>query len=78
MLRQGFKNIWIFAYFRNCWENTSKSLRALEKSQGAAEKNKEKVKANFIGFSAEFFGSQTVETLAFFARKTKIQMLTTF
>ena len=29
---------------------------AAEKSQGAAEKNKEKVETNFTGFSAEFFG----------------------
>ena len=28
---------------------------------GAAEKNKEKVEANCNGFSAEFFGSQSVE-----------------
>ena len=38
---------------------------------GAAEKNKEKVEANSTGFSAEFFGSQSVETFSF-ARKTKI------
>ena len=31
------------------------------KVQGAAEKNKEKVEANCTGFSAEFFGSQSVE-----------------
>ena len=43
---------------------------------GAAEKNKEKVEANCTGFSAEFFGSQSVEIFSF-ARKTKIQMLTT-
>jgi hypothetical protein len=36
------------------------SLRAAGKSQGATEKNKEKVEANFTGFSAEFFGSQSV------------------
>ena len=42
---------------------------------GAAEKNKEKVEANCTGFSAEFFGSQSVEMLCF-AKKTKIQMLT--
>ena len=48
---------------------------AAEKSQGAAEKNKEKVEANCTGFSAEFFGSQSVEMFCF-ARKTKIQMLT--
>ena len=43
---------------------------------GAAEKNKEKVEANCTGFSAEFFGSQSVEMVCF-ARKTKIKMLTT-
>jgi hypothetical protein len=48
---------------------------ATEKSQGAAEKNKEKVEANCTGFSAEFFGSQSVEMFCF-ARKTKIQRLT--
>ena len=31
---------------------------AAEKSQGGAEKNKDKVEANYIGFSVEFFGSQ--------------------
>ena len=55
--------------FYSCWENLSKSLRA-------ADKNKEKVEANRTGFSAEFFGSQSVEMFCF-ARKTKIQMLTT-
>ena len=34
---------------------------AAEKSPGAAEKNKEKVEANCTGFSAKFFGSQSVE-----------------
>ena len=53
---------------------------------GAAEKiqakfkscweSREKVKANDTGFSAEFFGSHSVEMFCF-ARKTKIQMLTT-
>ena len=43
---------------------------------GAVEKNKEKVEANYTGFSAEFFGSQSVEMFCF-TRKTKIQMLTT-
>ena len=62
--------------FWSCWENPSKSLRAAEKSQGAAEKNKEKVEVNCTGFSAEFFGSQSIEMFCF-ARKTKIQMLTT-
>ena len=50
---------------------------AAEKSQEAAEKIKEKVEANCTGFSAEFFGSQSVEIMFCFARKTKIQMLTT-
>ena len=68
-LRQGVKNIWIFVRFWSCWENPSKSLRA-------AEKNKKKVEANFTGFSAEFFGSQSVEMFCF-AKKNKIQMLTT-
>ena len=43
---------------------------------GAAEKSQEKVEANGTGFSAEFFGSQSVEMFCF-VRKTKIQMLTT-
>ena len=43
----------------------------------AAEKNKEKVEANCTGFSAEFFGSHSVEMFCF-ARKTKVQMLTTY
>ena len=43
---------------------------------GAAEKIQENVGANGTGFSAEFFGSQSVVMLGF-ARKTKIQMLTT-
>ena len=47
-----------------------------EKSFRADEKNKEKVEANCTGFSAEFFGSQSVEMFCF-VRKTKIQMLTT-
>ena len=54
MLWQGVENIWIFARFWSCWENPSKSLRAVEKK-------KEKVEANCTGFSAEFFGSQSVE-----------------
>ena len=62
--------------FLSCWENPSKTLRAAEKSQGVAEKNKEIVEANCTDFSAEFFGSQSVEMFCF-ARKTKIQMLTT-
>ena len=59
--------------FWTCWENPSKSLRAAEKNRGAAEKNKEKVEANCTGFSAEFFGSQSVEMFCF-AMKIKIQM----
>ena len=47
-----------------------------EKSKGVTEKNKEKVKANCTGFSAEFFGSQSEEMFCF-DRKTKILMLTT-
>jgi hypothetical protein len=46
----------------------------LRKVKKAAEKNKEKVEANCTGFSAEFFGSQSVEMFCF-AGKTKIQML---
>ena len=42
---------------------------------GAAEKNKEKVKANCTGFSAEFFGSQSEEMFCFDRKKN--QMLTT-
>ena len=75
-LRQGVKHIWIFACSWSCWEDPSKSLRADEKSQGTPEKNKEKVEANYTGFLAEFFGSQSVEMIGF-TRKTKIQMLTT-
>ena len=67
------KNIWIFARFlkllRSCWEKSRKTW-------GDTEKNKEKLEANCTGFSAEFFGSQSVEMFGF-ARKTKIQMLTT-
>ena len=37
---------------------------------GAAEKSQEKVEANGTGFSAEFFGSQSIEMFCF-ARKTK-------
>ena len=61
--------IWIFARFWSCWENPSKSLRAAEKSQGGAEKNKETVEANCTGFSAEFFGSQSVEMFCFARKK---------
>jgi hypothetical protein len=70
MLQQGVENIWIFTCFLNCWENQSKSLRDAEKSQGAAEKNKEKVEANCTSFSAEFFGSQSVEMFCFARKKT--------
>ena len=69
-LRQGVKNIWIFGRLWSCWENTSKSLRA-------AEKNKEKIEVICTGFSADFFGSKSVE-MFYFARKTKTQMLTTW
>jgi hypothetical protein len=51
-------------------------LRKSKQSLRAAEKSQEKVEANGTGFSAEFFGSQSVEMICF-ARKTKIQMLTT-
>ena len=51
-------------------------LRKSKQSLRAAEKSQEKVEANCTGFSAEFFGSQSVEMFCF-ARKTKIQMLTT-
>ena len=51
-------------------------MRKVEKKCGDTEKNKEKLEANCTGFSAEFFGSQSVEMFGF-ARKTKIQMLTT-
>ena len=48
-----FYDVWIFApWIWSCWENASKSLRAAKKSQGTAEKNKEKVEANCTGFSA--------------------------
>ena len=50
----------------------SRSFRALEKSQEAAEKNKEKLKNNYTDFSAEFFGSQSVEMFCF-ARQKKIK-----
>ena len=53
-----------------------KLLRKFKQSSRAAEKSREKVEANGTGFSAEFFGSQSVEMFCF-ARKTKIQMLTT-
>ena len=54
----------------------SRVFEAAEQKLGAAEKNKEKVEANCTGFSAEFYGSQSVE-MFYFARKTKILMLTT-
>ena len=66
MLQQGVKNIWIFVRF----------FGAAEKSQGAADKDKEKFEANCTGFSEEFFDSVSVEMFCL-ARKTKIQMLTT-
>ena len=51
---------------------------AAEKIQSlsTAGKSQEKVEAKGTGFSVEFFGSQSVETVCF-ARKTKIQKLTT-
>ena len=57
---------------------SGKVLRTFEflRVFGAAEKSQEKVEANSTGFSAEFVGSQSVEMFCF-ARKTKIQMLTT-
>ena len=48
----------------------------IKQSLRAAEKRREKVEANGTGFSAEFFGSQSVEMFCF-ARKTKNQMFTT-
>ena len=54
MLQQGVENIWILPIFG-----------AAEKSQGAAEKNKENIEAKCTGFSAEFFGSQSVEMFRF-------------
>ena len=36
-------------------------MKLLSKSLKAAEKNKEKVEANCTGFSADFFGTQSVE-----------------
>ena len=57
-------------------KNPSKSLRAAEKSQENIEELLRKVEAKCTGFSAEFFDSQSVEMFCF-ARKTKIQMLTT-
>ena len=49
-------------------------LRKIKKKIGAAEKNKEKVKAICTGFSV--LVSQSLEFS--FSEKTKIQMLTTF
>ena len=65
MLRQSVQNIWFFACFLSCWENPNKSLRAAEKSQGADEKNKGNFEANCTDFSAEFFGSQSVDMFCF-------------
>ena len=39
---------------------------------GVAEKSQEKVEANGTGFSAEFFGFQSVE-ISFFPRKQKFK-----
>ena len=51
------KNIWIFARFlkllRSCWEKPRKNVEILRKI-------KKKLEANCTGFSAEFFGSQSV------------------
>ena len=59
--------------FRAAEKIQAKSLRAAEKRQGVAEKNKEKVEANSTGSSADFFGSQSVEMFCF-TRKTKLQI----
>ena len=61
--------------FLELLRKSKQSLIAAEKSQGADEKSQEKVEANCTGFSAEFFGSQSVEMFCL-ARKTKVQMLT--
>ena len=61
--------------FRAVFEAAEELLRKAKKKCGDTEKNKEKLEANCTGFSAEFFGSQSVEMFCF-ARKTKIQMLT--
>jgi hypothetical protein len=58
--------------FWSCWGAAEKSEK-VEKKCGDTEKNKEKLEANCTGFSAEFFGSQSVEMFCF-ARKTKIQL----
>ena len=55
---------------------SKQSLRAAEKSQEKIEELLRKIEAKCTGFSAEFFDSQSVEMFCF-ARKTKMQMLTT-
>ena len=52
-------------------------LRKSKQSLRAAEKNNEKVEANYTGFSAELFGAQSIEMLCF-ARRTKIQIVDNF
>ena len=44
-----------FRAFLELLRKSKQNLRASEKSHGAAEKNIEKVEANCIGFSVEFF-----------------------
>ena len=66
---------WEHLNFRAVFEAAEELLRKAKKKCGDTEKNKEKLEANCTGFSAEFFGSQSVEMFCF-ARKTKIQMLT--
>ena len=56
--------------FRAVFEAAEELLRKAKKKCGDTEKNKEKLEANCTGFSAEFFGSQSVEMFCF-ARKTK-------
>ena len=67
---------WEHLNFRAVFEAAEELLRKAKKKCGDTEKNKEKLEANCTGFSAEFFGSQSVEMFCF-ARKTKIQMLST-
>ena len=67
---------WEHLNFRAVFEAAEELLRKAKKKCGDTEKNKEKLEAYCTGFSAEFFGSQSVEMFGF-ARKTKIQILTT-
>ena len=77
MLQQGIKKFELLRIFGASEKSIPcKRLRAADKSQGACEKNKEKVEANCTGFSAEFFGSQSLEMFCF-VWKTKIKILTT-